>query len=55
MHHGMEPVVRSLIFLVQTLHKPITSAKDMLPILRQLNVLATKRTNEFRVCFHKFE
>lgn len=49
MHHGMEPVVRSLVFLVQTLHKPISSVSDMIPILRQLNVLATKKTNEFRV------
>lgn len=48
MHHGIEPVIRSLIFLVQTLHKPISSVKDMMPILRQLNVLATKKTNEFR-------
>jgi hypothetical protein len=50
MHHGIEPVVRSLIFLVQTLQKPISSVNDMMPILRQLNILATKKTNEFRVC-----
>ncbi|XP_050542858.1 WD repeat-containing protein 3 [Daktulosphaira vitifoliae] len=48
MHHEIEPVIRSLIFIVQTLHKPLTSAKDMLPILRQLNSLAFKRTNDFR-------
>lgn len=50
-HHDIEPVVRSLVFLVQTLHKPISSVKDMQPVLRQLHVLATKKTNEFRVCF----
>lgn len=49
MHHDVEIVVRSLIFLVQTLHKPISSAKDMMPILRKLNILATKRTNEYKV------
>lgn len=49
MHHDVETVVRSLIFLVQTLHKPISSVKDMMPILRKLNVQATKNTNEYRV------
>ncbi|XP_050431999.1 WD repeat-containing protein 3 [Adelges cooleyi] len=47
-HHDIEAVVRSLIFLVQTLHKPLTSSKDMLPRLRNLNILANKRTSEFR-------
>lgn len=50
MHHGIEPVIRSLVFLVQTLHKPLSSVKDMMPVLRQLHVLATKKSNEFRVC-----
>lgn len=50
MHHEIEPVVRSLVFLVQTLHKPLSSVKDMMPVLKQLNVLASKKTNEFRVC-----
>lgn len=50
MHHEIEPVVRSLAFLIQTLHKPLSSIKDMMPILKQLNVLASKKTNEFRVC-----
>lgn len=50
MHHDIEPVVRSLVFLVQTLHKPISSVKDLTPILKQLNTLATKKINEFRVC-----
>lgn len=49
-HHEIESVVRSLVFLVQTLHKPLSSVKDMLPILRQLHLLATKKTDEFRVC-----
>jgi len=47
-HHEIEPVIRSLVFLVQTLHKPISSVKDMMPILKQLHLLATNRTNEFR-------
>lgn len=50
MHHEMEPVIRSLNFLVQTLHKPLSSVKDMLPVLKQLHILATQKTNEFRVC-----
>jgi len=49
-HHQIEPVIRSLVFLVQTLHKPISSVSDMLPILKQLNACATKTTSEFRVC-----
>lgn len=54
LHHEIEPVVRSLVFLVQTLHKPISTVKDLIPVLRQLHALATKKTNEFRVCIAYF-
>lgn len=50
LYHEIEIVVRSMLFLVQVLHKPILSAKNIVPILIQLNSLTTKQTSTYRVC-----